>query len=105
MSAHSPGNIMFASARASHTQITATTNDVATYSVMTSQAGGACSSTSSETKRGASRVWDENILIGFSHFTYVAGHDTARCKSGMPMIGLLIETRFFGAMTLSPPES
>src|SRR5262249_24579200 len=36
-------------------------------------------------------VEDANILIGFSRFTYVAVHDTARYKSGMPKIGFLID--------------
>ena len=40
--------------------------------------------------RVAWTVEDENILIDFSHFTYVAVHDTARSKSVMPMIGFWV---------------
>jgi hypothetical protein len=40
--------------------------------------------------RCVARVEDANILIGSSDFTYIAGHDTARSKSGMPMIGCLM---------------
>src|SRR5262249_36963917 len=105
MSAHSPGNITFTNAKASVTQITATTNDVATYSLMTSQAGGARSSTSSETKRGASRVLgmriSSSVSVGSLTSLFMA---PLGIKAGCQR-WLFDRPRFSGAMTLSPPES